>query len=235
MWSTGEWDEALERVDEALRLPDFAGTWLNRLLPAVSIHVHRGRLDLARELLESCSSLEHSEEIQSRTFYAVSKAVLLRGEEEYEDALAAAAEAAHAREELGAGSAGVKLGLVEEIEAAMFSDRARAEALVSDLERLRPGETRPFLRAQTARLRANLSPTASDQEFATAVTIFRELSVPFYLGVTLLEQGERLAAVARTADAARLLTEAREIFERLQARPWLDRLARTTIAETISA
>jgi hypothetical protein len=43
--------------------------------------------------------------------------------------------------------------------------------------------------------------------------------------VTLLEQGERLAADGRGDEAEPLLAEAREIFERLEARPWLERLA----------
>jgi len=236
MASAGEWDEALKRVAEARRAADFAGTWLSRLLPAVSIFVAQGRPDLARELLEACASLEDSEEIQSRTSYSLAKAVLLRAEGQYEEALAAAAVAVHARDELSVGSAGVKLGLVEEIEAAAVLDRAKAEALVVALEQLRPGETTPFLRAQAARFRANLDPPADDQDYVAAVTMFRELSMPFWLAVTLLEQGEWLAARGRAGDAALVLTEARQIFERLQARPWLDRLARTTsLVEAVSA
>jgi predicted ATPase/class 3 adenylate cyclase len=233
--AAGEWDEALERVAEVRRSADFSGTWLSRLLPAVFIHVHQGRLDLGHELLEACSSLEHSEEIQSRSSYSWVTAVVLRAEGRYEGALAAAAEAAHALEELSAGSFGVKLGLVEEIEAAAVLDPARAEALLSELEKLRPGETTPLLRAQAARLRAKLAPAAGEQDYSAAVTMFRELSAPFWLAVSLLEQGERLVAREQTADADRVLAEAREIFERLHARPWLERLSQTTTVETISA
>ncbi len=46
---------------------------------------------------------------------------------------------------------------------------------------------------------------------------FRELGMPFWLAVTLLEHGEL------TGDAS-LLAEAREVFEYLRATPWLDRL-----------
>ena len=174
---------------------------------------------MAHELLELCSSLEHSEEIQSRTFYACAKAEVLRAEGDYQGSLAAAAGAAHAREELGAGSYGVKLGLVEEIEAAITADPVRAEALVTQLERLSPGETTPFLRAQAARFRANLASGAGDPDHASAVNMFRELSAPFWLAVTLLEQGEWLAGQARTSEATRVLAEAREIFERLARTP----------------
>jgi hypothetical protein len=42
----------------------------------------------------------------------------------------------------------------------------------------------------------------------------------------LVEQGEWLLGQDRADDATGLLTEAREIFERLEARPWLERLER---------
>ena len=52
---------------------------------------------------------------------------------------------------------------------------------------------------------------------AVAAEGFRELGIPFSLAVTLLEHAEL------TADETSL-EEAREIFERLDARPWLARL-----------
>jgi hypothetical protein len=49
---------------------------------------------------------------------------------------------------------------------------------------------------------------------------------PFYLAVTVLEHGESLLEQEQPNDAARLLIEARETFERLGATPWLERTAR---------
>lgn len=232
----GAWDEALDRVVEVRRSPDVSGAWLSRLIPAMQIHVEQGRLDLAHELLEACASLEHSEEVQSRTWFSWCRAMVLRGEGSYEEALAAAEMAASARQEIGAGSLGVKRGLIEQIEAATVVDPSQAEELVSRLEQLPPGETSPLLAAQAVRFRARLSAgAAGDQKFSAATAAFRALSTPFWLAVVLLEHGELLVSLGRSDDAARLLTEAREIFERLYARPWLDRLDRTTSDETISA
>ena len=59
--------------------------------------------------------------------------------------------------------------------------------------------------------------------------------MPFWLAVALLEYGEWLAPRDRAVEADPLLSEARRIFERLRARPWLDRLAAVTRVETISA
>jgi hypothetical protein len=40
-----------------------------------------------------------------------------------------------------------------------------------------------------------------------------------------LESSEGLVAQGRSEESEPLLTEAREIFERLEAKPWLERLA----------
>jgi hypothetical protein len=52
---------------------------------------------------------------------------------------------------------------------------------------------------------------------AASATRFRELKIPFWLAVIQLEHAELTGDVS-------LLTEAREIFERLQAHPWLERV-----------
>jgi hypothetical protein len=57
-----------------------------------------------------------------------------------------------------------------------------------------------------------------------ATGLFREIGLPFWLAVTLLEHAEWLAARGRQSDAEPLLSEAQGIFEGLQARTWLDRL-----------
>jgi hypothetical protein len=54
---------------------------------------------------------------------------------------------------------------------------------------------------------------ADPSSYEVAAERFRELGLPFWLGVKLLEHGDL------TGDAS-LLSEAREIFGRLEARPW---------------
>jgi hypothetical protein len=56
----------------------------------------------------------------------------------------------------------------------------------------------------------------------------RELGVPFHLAVTQLELGQWLVSQGRGEEVQPLLAEAREIFERLEARPWLERAARVS-------
>jgi hypothetical protein len=61
--------------------------------------------------------------------------------------------------------------------------------------------------------------------FKTAAGMLRELGVPFWLAVGLLEHGEWLAEQGDAERAQPLLAEAGEIFQGLGARPWLERLA----------
>jgi hypothetical protein len=71
-----------------------------------------------------------------------------------------------------------------------------------------------MLEAHAHRFRSKL--TGDEAGYRAAVGLFRELEMPFWLAVTLLEHGEATGAEP-------LLAEAREIFERLGATPWLDR------------
>jgi hypothetical protein len=54
--------------------------------------------------------------------------------------------------------------------------------------------------------------------------------MPFHLAVTLTEQADWLIADNRGADAEPAFSEAREIFDRLGATPWL---ARVESAESV--
>jgi hypothetical protein len=63
-----------------------------------------------------------------------------------------------------------------------------------------------------------------EPEYKRAVGMFRELETPFWLAVALLESAEWLVEEGRTDDAKPLLDEARELFERLRADPWLERV-----------
>jgi hypothetical protein len=96
------------------------------------------------------------------------------------------------------------------------------------VEELPPGLRPPFLEAQAHRFRARISD--DEAGFKAAAAGFREYDFPFWLALAQLEHGEWLAAHGRTDEAGPLLAEAREIFERLGATPWL---ARVEAAEAV--
>jgi hypothetical protein len=109
----------------------------------------------------------------------------------------------------------------------------KVQELIGVVEAVAPGKRPPVMEAQALRTRARLAATRDEKEeveagFKEATGLFRELSLPFWMAVTLLEHGEWLAGHDRVEQAEAQLFEARQIFERLKARPWLDRLERVT-------
>jgi class 3 adenylate cyclase/tetratricopeptide (TPR) repeat protein len=217
----GRWDEARLRVSEAeasMRPEQVL------LIPLVTVYCERGDLDGARKRLEN-PAFEAPEEIQIRTSLALAEASILRKQGRSREALEKAEAALASRDELGISFLSVKLALVEALESAYeLGDQAKVKELLDEIDTLRPGERPPLLEAHAHRFRGKLA--GDPVEFSVAVALFRELSLTFWLAVTLLEHAESLAERGQVDDAEPLLAEAREIFERLEASPWLARVDR---------
>jgi tetratricopeptide (TPR) repeat protein len=224
---TGRWEEALARMSE---VPDQAAGALG--LPPTTIHeiqLARGRLAEARDAVSRWPRDESSPDVQQRAIVAIIHAGVLRGEGRHEEALAAAEQALEARRAIGWGHQAIKGAFVEGVEAAFALQRLeKVDELLALIENLRPGQIAPYVRAQSRRFRARLAAVRGERDgvepgFKQAASIFREFGVPFWLAVTELEHGEWLTGERRTQDAEPLVAEAREIFERLEATPWLER------------
>jgi ATP/maltotriose-dependent transcriptional regulator MalT len=198
-------------------------------LVGTTVHAHRGRPDEGDRLIGIFGDLEASADIQERAAYAcgASRLLLMRGE--VEEAANRARAAFAAREVLGMSSEPVKESFVIAMDAALErGDLDEAEELLAVVERLPPGRLPQFLRAQVSRFRARVAGVRADsaeaeRRFTGAVALLREIGMPFYLAVTLLEHGEWLSSRSRAEEAEPLLAEAREIFEKLEAPPWLAR------------
>jgi ATP/maltotriose-dependent transcriptional regulator MalT len=173
-----------------------------------------------------------SADFQERSAYASAKAFALRQEGANADALDWAEQALEAMAILGAVSESVKNGFGEAVEAALaLRDLDKADELIRRIEDLKAGVQPPFLRAQAARFRARLSELQGrsedvEQQFKTAEQIFREYGIPFWLALTQLEHAEWLGEQGATPEAEGLAEEARAVFERLEATPWIERLSR---------
>jgi len=102
------------------------------------------------------------------------------------------------------------------------------EELLTSIETVPAGSRPPYLDAQARRFRARLAGDGAG--FEAAAEQFRELGITFWLAVTLLEHAEQLFGQGQPSQAEPLLAEAGEIFERLQARPWLERTAQLASA-----
>jgi class 3 adenylate cyclase/tetratricopeptide (TPR) repeat protein len=225
----GNWSDALAREAEAeaLGASSFAGV---ELVDLSRIRCERGELAEAEETLRSFEWTRYAEQVELKSLFQSCAARVLRAQGKPAEALAEAEQGFSHREELSITSMRVKLCLVEALEAAFaLGDLTRAEELLANIETLQPGEMTPLLRGHGARFRALLDSRqgrddAVDGNFLTAEAVFRESSIAFYLAATQLEHAEWLLAQSRTAAAEPLLDEARETFERLGARPWLERL-----------
>ena len=232
----GEWDEAIETMENSTEtdISEDRGAFLALLGDLPFIELARGRRTEAWEHYEKFAQAGISADVQERAMHAVGHAMLLHHEGREAEALATVEEALASADELGRGAQAFREGFVIAVEAALgLGEVERAERTIDELDRIPPGKVPPWLRAQKDRLRARIeglgsNPANVETRFKRAAATFREISTPFQLAVTLLEHGEWLIGIGRADDAEVLVTEAREIFERLEAKPWSDRAGQAT-------
>jgi tetratricopeptide (TPR) repeat protein len=224
----GRWEEALATASEIPEEKLSSGTTLSLLSSVLAINLYRGDAAEARHLLSLFGHLAEASDVQDRAGYLGAYAAVLRAEGRLAEAVAAGVEAAElSTPSFGVGNQAAKQGLVEAIEAALaLGERDRAEELVAMIDDTPAGLCPPYLAAHAARFRARLAGTDESAEtgFRAAADGFGKIGVVFWQAVTLLEHGEWLVARERADEAEPLLAEARDIFERLQATPWLERV-----------
>jgi class 3 adenylate cyclase/tetratricopeptide (TPR) repeat protein len=228
LYQLGRWDEAVAAFAELPRelLPS-GHVLISPLTSILPIHLARGELDEARALCEVYARLEDSIDVQERSAYSVGRGALALYEGRFEEALAATEAIAPAQSLVGASQQNVKLAFIIAVEAALAMGRAdRVEHLLATVEGQPAGLRTPLVTAQAHRFRGRMagSSDASEAAFGGAERILRETSLPFWLAVVQLEHAEARMAHGPPADAHSLLAEARPTFERLAARPWLERL-----------
>ena len=214
----GRWDEAQAVIGEFTREQLDSGALLLSLLQsACEIHVERGELDEARDIFSLFSRLEESTDLQERSSFLSIRSALRRADGLQAEALADGQEVVEmSGTTFGIASQAAKQGLVEALEAAFtLGESAKVEDLLALVESVPPGTRPPYLDAQAKRFRARQAGDPSG--YTAAEAGFRDLGLPFWLAVTLLEHAEL------TGDES-LLAEARETFERLRAKPWLERV-----------
>ncbi len=228
LFMLGRWDEALaigEEFDQE-RI-DSGGVVLSLLTSILEIYLQRGQLEEARRLFSLFSRLESSTDVQDQSSYLGARTSLNQAEGRLREALADGEATIETARTLGYGAQAVKQAVVAALEAAIaLGDSAKARELLSFLEDAPAGRRAPYLEAQASRFAARLS--GDERGYEAASRLFRELENPFWLAVTELERVEWLVQQDREDEAEPLLAEATEIFERLQARPWLERVTAAT-------
>ena len=232
LFALGEWDEVVAREND---LPD--EDWVQAriafaalLTAIVPVRLHRGQLEEAQRSTRLFAELGASADVQEQSQLHLAEANLLLVDGRNAEALRSAEASLQTRHAIGISYEAVKESFVVAVEAALaLGDVNRAEELLVLVDTLPPGRSPQFLQAHSSRFRARLAarradPEEADRLFKRAGGLFREIAFPFYLAVTLLEHGEWLFAQDRGEEAQPLLAEARDIFERLEAGPWLERV-----------
>jgi class 3 adenylate cyclase/tetratricopeptide (TPR) repeat protein len=232
---TGRWDEALATASEVpVEQLRTTGALASVLTGLVEVYLHRGRLADARELVSVFGHLEGSMDLQDSSIHAAARAALEYAEARHASAVEQGTAAVERARTHGAGFQAVKQGFVWAVEGALaLGELGRADELLTMVEELPPGNRPPFLEAQVQRFRARMSD--DDGGFKAAAGGFREYNFPFWLAVAELEHAEWLAAHGRTAESEPLLAEARDIFARLEATPWLERAEQVSRAQRVPA
>jgi class 3 adenylate cyclase/tetratricopeptide (TPR) repeat protein len=232
-YALGEWDQALDMLAQLppAKVIESRGAFINFLNVGPRIHLLRGDLEAARASFAVFEEAATSDDLQERSAYEVGRASLLRAEGRPREALEQALASFAVRAEMGMAAENPKEAFQEAVESAFeLEDLARVEELVRIVEAEPPGKRPRYLQAHALRFRARLANAreepAVEAGFKAATAMFRELSIPFWMAVTELEYGEWLMGQGRADQARPLLDEAREVFDRLGARPWLDRLDR---------
>jgi predicted ATPase/class 3 adenylate cyclase len=242
-FALGDWDDVLARAD-GLPEEDWSqgriavATLLTSIVP---VNVNRGHVETAKRNTRLFSELEASPDLQEQSQVHFAEAALLFAQGENARALRSAERSLETRHANGIAFEAVKESFAVAVEAAFaLGDLSRAEELVSIVDGLPHGHSPQFLQAQSSRFRARLAAgrvaaEEADRLFRRAAGLFRELAFPFYLALVLLEHGEWLVTQERKEDAEPLLAEAHQLFERLEANPWLERVERLAAPGRVTA
>jgi len=231
LYHLGRWDEALARIAEMPAEPEALG-WA--FLPdslVGRIHLHRGERGEAARHLAPADAWDPGAERQAQAHQEFMVALWRRGSGDLQGAIERGERAFELYRAVENPTDAVD-ALAEAVAAALdLGDLEAAGRLLARSDDLTRVERTFIVEAQVARLRGLLAAARgqrgpAEQQLRAAGAHFRELGLPFWLAASLLEFGEVLVAEGRGDEAAPLLAEAREIFDRLEARPWLERLDR---------
>jgi class 3 adenylate cyclase/tetratricopeptide (TPR) repeat protein len=232
-WLLGEWDEALEeeRTLTGAEASPSVGLALSRAMPSlVHLHVNRGDVEGAERLLALRADARSSLGIVERADYLAGLAMVERARGNLDESLRVGLEIVEIAKRMGTYHETVREGCPEAIEAAFaLGELSRVQELLDLLTDL--ANPHAYIRRHLDRLAARLAAVQgrdaeAEAGYAGLIPRLRPYGAPFLLALALCEYGEWLAGRGREDDARPLLAEAGEIFERLKAQPWLDRLAR---------
>jgi class 3 adenylate cyclase/tetratricopeptide (TPR) repeat protein len=222
----GDWDEL--PVYDAAELEQLGELMRRGILPVLArvqaARGERGELELTLARADEIDDTINREFAGSKNAArAIALRALGRDREALEAALPVATDVDIPNEDrreayLEAGLAALAIG-----------DEQAVERLVDFVASLPQARRSPLLRAGAARFEGLLALRRDDaaraeELLALALRELRTIEAPFVLGQVLLDRGELLVGAGREDEAAPDLAEAADIFTRLRATPWLERV-----------
>jgi tetratricopeptide (TPR) repeat protein len=202
-------------------------TRMGYMYPLARVQAGRGDKEAVARTLELAESLTGSKNVEWAAAPLAAKAIGLRFLGRLEEALESALPVATGPRQIAnedrreayleAGLAALELG-----------NEKLVEELINFVAELPPALRSPLLRSSAARFEGLLAARrgdmkSADERLATAARELEEIEAPFNVAQILLDHAELLSGERREDEAAPLLAQARAIFERLGARPWLER------------
>ncbi len=199
-----------------------------------------GNTDAARAHLSGCRAWVSSDDIQKRSTYLSTEAMVLLSEGDSRHALESARRAIDEAMSGGIGLANevIRLAFPVAVEAAIdLSELEEADQLAELVAVRPPGEVPPYLRAQVTRSKALAAAARGEDELvaeklASVEAIFRDLGYGYWRARTQLDLAEWFAGRQRLEESATLATEAAATFAAVGAAPMLVRARSLSEPET---
>ena len=226
----GDWDTAAAELDQAADADGLADVELLGCFRAL-VAALRGDVPVAREVLAGLDELRVSEDPQDQALIALVEALTAAARHQPAAVLDRARAVLDYAAALGISSEYVRWVWPLAARAAWdLADGQASAGLLELLDRYRPGELAPMLRAERDLARARLatldaSRDAAGSALASAVSGLRQQSTPYHLAHGLLDHAAWCTANGDAEAAAAAISEATAIAAKLGCQPLLDRAA----------
>ena len=234
----GEWDTVAAELAQATDADGLAGLEFLDCYRAWAAAL-RGDAPAAQAVLSGLDELRASEDIQAQALVALAEAFTAAARRQPAAALDRARAALDCAAVLGISHECPRWAWPLAARAAWdLADTGAAAELLELLDRYRPGELAPMMRAERDLARARLATLEVGQDgagtaLASAVAGLRQQSTPYHLAHGLLDHAAWLTTHGEP-DAAAAISEATAIAAKLGCQPLLDRAATLAPAGTPS-
>ncbi len=237
-FTTGRWEEVelvIAEMPEEGRLTDDP-VQAAMMLAVAEMALHRGELERIPELAAGYAAWDETGYTVAAGIRTWARVLIAQAEGRHDDALSECESVLRDGTHRDDPEA-VAILLERGCESAKHDGDAETLAKLIDLATSISTTVSPSFEADVRLQRARLAALQGEAEppFGEAVAALRDAEVPFGVATALLEQAEWLDEQGRKDEAAPLLVEAREVFERLRARPSLERLDALQATSSTSA